>query len=91
MTKYENFITSLLLSIPFLLGLLYIAGFHNIFCICKDRLQVQQEKLLSKIDKVNSVLKKSVESQNDKDLKFLSLLINNISQIKELKDQIEKK
>jgi len=87
----DNFITSALLFMLFLLGILDIIEIRNIFHVCKDRLHSQQENLLSDFDDIYSIIQKSIERLNAGDLTFLSLLLHKISEMRMLKDQIDKK
>ena len=75
---------------PFLFGILDILGIQ-ILNICQKKLKTDQDMLLSKYKNTNSILNKTIISNDDYDFKKLLLLYEQISLYEELKIKMKEK
>ena len=73
--------------IPFVFGIIDIIGIQ-VLNLCRNRLKIKQDRLLSKLDDEISILDKSIKNPNVENSQFLVLYFKKISKIKEIEEII---
>ena len=69
--------------IPFVFGIIDIIWIQ-VLNLCRNRLKIKQERLLSELDDEISILDKSIKNTNVENSEFLVLYFKKISKIKEI-------
>lgn len=89
-TISESIVRTIVNFIPFVFGIIDIIGIQ-VLNICKSRLNIKQNRLLSEVDDVVSILEKSLENLNEKNFNFLNKFLKRIDRIEEIRKIVMKK
>ena len=83
----ESIVRTIVNFIPFVFGIIDIIWIQ-VLNLCRNRLKIKQDRLLSKLDDEISILEKSIKNKNVENSKFLVLYFKKISKIKEIEEII---
>ena len=86
-TISESIVRTIVNFIPFVFGIIDIIGIQ-VLNLCRNRLKIKQDRLLSKLDDEISILDKSIKNPNVENSEFLTLYFKKISQIKKFEEII---
>ena len=79
----ESIVRTIVNFIPFVFGIIDIIGIQ-VLNLCRNRLKIKQDRLLSELDDEISILDKSIKNPNVENYEFLVLYFKKISKIKEI-------